>query len=99
MIFVICVCKENSDLTSVIVVDTVTKTMSSMAANTTVTKTESVAKTGYTPLMASVTDNSDGYVAVQGCKISGNNAVVKIRNLNGVSINLTYDITVIYKKA
>ena len=88
-----------SDLASLIVVDTITKTMSSMAANTTVTKTESVAKTGYTPLMASVTDNSDGYVAVQGCKISGNNAVVKIRNLNAVSINLTYDITVIYKKA
>jgi hypothetical protein len=91
--------KENSQLTNLIVVDTITKSMASMAANTTVTKTESVSKTGYTPLMACISDNSDGYVAVQGCKISGNNVTVKIRNLNAVSINLNYDITVIYKKS
>lgn len=87
----------NADIASLITVEIKSERVS-IGANTNSTANYNVTKTGYTPVLAVINDNSDGNLSYQKCIVSGNNAEVNIRNLNSVAVTITLSISVLYVK-
>lgn len=72
-----------------------------VGANAFVEETYNVSKSGYTPIGIITINKSgsgSGHCVISQFRISDNNAIVAIRNLNSTAATVSMSITVLYKE-
>lgn len=100
MIFVICVCKETSDLASLISTQGFTSSAVSIAANSNGRASIDISRTGYTFLGVVAIDSTSGKVALQSFSLVPNTTEFRVYYYNPQSTaqNVAAVITALYVK-